>query len=80
MSDLPSGPAHVAEDAVRVGTRLRCDDGFDCMDAGSVVTVEADEAGDLFVPCRCGRHYLDGQLGSPDDDHVFVGFWLEEAA
>lgn len=72
-------------DRVKVGTRLKADGGFTCLNAGEVVTVEADSSGDLFVMC-CGissdgdkpysderdqEHYLEGQ--EHDDVPFYVG-------
>ena len=53
---------------VSAGDILNVDAGFDCM-AGRV-TVARGETGALYVPCACGRHYLDGQA---DSDGVLVG-------
>ena len=50
------------------GDILIADVGFDCM-AGRV-TVACNETGAPYVPCACGRHYLDGQT---DGDGVLVG-------
>jgi hypothetical protein len=50
---------HISQ--IKPGDTLIADDGFDCLEHGQSVVVEAD--GDyLFVPCKCGRHGLDGQL------------------
>ena len=55
---------------VKVGTKLKADGGFTCIDEGTILTVYNDGTG-LYVPCRGpdgaswtsnGRHYLDGQL------------------
>lgn len=48
---------------VRAGTVLQPDAGFTCMKAGTAKVVARDRHG-LFVPCRCGKHYLDGQLSA----------------
>jgi hypothetical protein len=58
-------------DKVKKGTLLRCDDGFTCIRAGTVVKVRKDSSG-LWIPCREGRHYLDGQLN--DSGSGYVGF------
>ena len=69
---LPSY-AHVSE--VKVGTKLRTDGGFTCIDGDQVLTVEQDERGELFIPCDRGRHYIEGQL--EDGDH-YIGLSLVE--
>ncbi len=58
---------------VRQGIRLIADDGFICLTAGAICEVQCDEADALYVACRLGRHYLDGQL---DDGDVYIGFRL----
>lgn len=60
---------------VTAGTKLVCDGGFTCIAAGSTLEVQASDTGNLYVPCRHGRHYLDGQT---DDDGVIVGLSLAE--
>jgi hypothetical protein len=59
-------------DNITIGTALKSDGGFNCLDCGEVVTVAEDKDG-MFVPCRCGRHYLEGQV---TDEGVLVGFAL----
>ncbi len=54
---------------VRAGVRLRCDGGFTCINEHDVVTVREDPEGQLYVECRNGVHYLDGQA-SPDGTYV----------
>jgi hypothetical protein len=53
---------------ISAGDSLFADAGFDCMNGR--VTVACNETGALYVPCACGRHYLDGQA---DGDGVLVG-------
>lgn len=48
---------------IKVGDRLIADDGFDCIDEDEIVEVAADESGQLYVPCRDVKHYLDTQQG-----------------
>lgn len=58
---------------VAAGTRLVPDDGFDCLAEGETITVQADRAGRLYLPCRCGQHFLDGQS---DDGVTLIGLRL----
>lgn len=48
------------------GMQLKADGGFTCIREGAVVTVTKDPLrkgfAALYVPCRCGQHYLDGQI------------------
>jgi hypothetical protein len=60
----------LALDEVKPGDRLVADGGFTCISDGEVLVVETDDLG-LFVPCRAGRHYLDGQ---EDVDGRLIGF------
>jgi hypothetical protein len=55
------------------GDSLIADAEFNCINAGRV-TVARNETGALYVPCACGRHYLDGQA---DGYGVLVGLWKE---
>lgn len=52
-------------DDVKAGDKLTPDDGFDCLKVGSVLVVQADADGKLYVPCDEGNHYLNGQIGGP---------------
>lgn len=54
---------------VRVGTKLRADSGFDCIEPDTILTVANNDG--LYVPCSCGMHFLFGQ---PDDDGFLIGF------
>ena len=61
---------------IEAGTVLQADSGFACLGIGARVTVRASRRfgsnpikTDLFVPCRCGRHYL-----TPDDTGRIDGF------
>lgn len=47
---------------VKAGDTLVADSGFDCIESGAHLVVEADDKGGLFVACKEGRHYLEGQL------------------
>jgi hypothetical protein len=59
-------------DQAKPGVSVVADDGFTCIKGGTVLVIEQDEEGELFVPCAQGRHYLDGQL----NDDEFVGLTL----
>lgn len=60
--------------ALRPGDQVEADGGFDCIAAGQVLTVEADDGGDMFVRCSYGNfHYLDGQIDG-GSDHL-IGFY-----
>ncbi|TPM39616.1 hypothetical protein [Mesorhizobium sp. B2-3-4] len=56
---------------VKAGDRLIADGGFDCIKANEVLTVRSSVLGSLYVPCGCGKHFLDGQEG---DDGKLIGF------
>jgi hypothetical protein len=56
---------------VKAGDRLFTDGGFTCMPGGELKVVREDGDG-LYVACRDGRHYLDGQL---DEQGRLVGFY-----
>ncbi|WP_370677595.1 hypothetical protein [Pleomorphomonas sp. PLEO] len=53
---------------LKAGDVVSADGGFDCLAEGPHV-VEKDDHG-LFIKCREGNHYLDGQ---EDDDGNLVG-------
>ena len=72
---------------VKAGTILICDDGFTCNPAcasrmvfrdrdtkGSMKSVPRHARSRLYIRCKDGRHYLDGQV-SATGTH-YVGFWL----
>lgn len=56
---------------VRAGNYLELDNDFTCM--SGTVCVGIDDEEKLYVPCRSGRHYLDGQL---NDAGYLVGMYL----
>lgn len=66
--------AHVSR--VKAGTVLVADGGFTCIKEGAKKKVRRDKSGGLYVLCKEGRHYLDGQLGwRPDTIGQYVGFY-----
>lgn len=69
LTDKNGRPYALLEE-LRDGQRIELDDGFECLnheaDRPTTRTVLADDAGRLFFTCRCGRHYLDGQLEGGD--------------
>jgi hypothetical protein len=52
---------------LKPGDTVIADAGFTCMAAGPKI-VESDDGRGLYVRCRRGRHYLDGQ--ETDDDEL----------
>lgn len=64
MCDCPR-PITTYEE-VRVGSRLKADNLFTCLDDGDIVEVLAGSGNDLYVMCRDGRHYLDGQINEAE--------------
>lgn len=78
LTDTAGRPwALVAE--IKAGSVVEMDNGFpedDCGLNGKLLTVEADEDGDLYVNCNSGKHLLDGQS---DDGVVYVGVYHVKA-
>lgn len=62
--------------AVKVGDKLECDPGFTCVARGAVRIVKRDTSirgfGGLYIDCKDGQHFLDGQLG---DDGELDGMY-----
>jgi hypothetical protein len=58
---------------VKKGTILYTDAGFTCMPPNARREVHEDEHG-LWIACRRGRHYLDGQI----DRNLYVGLTLNK--
>lgn len=67
-----SGRMYATHAKVRAGDWLEADGDFTCLNSGDVVQVRESGAGDLFVPCREGRHFLDGQ---EDSEGNYVGLY-----
>lgn len=63
---------------LKPGDVLIADADFDCMESGGSYLVKTDEQADLYVQCRCGRHYLDGQ--TDDDGKTLIGLSKASAA
>jgi hypothetical protein len=62
---------------VDIGSKLVVDDGFACIKPRTVRHVWGNRTG-LFVKCRCGRHYLDGQIEPHANGAFYVGMYLVE--
>lgn len=59
---------------VKVGSLLQCNDGFTCLPKNAQRYVHEDD-GELYIVCKCGKHFLDGQI-SFDDKEEYVGLYL----
>lgn len=57
-----SGRAYAKIDDVKVGSKLECDGGFDCMKEGEIRHVQMDRTGELYIRCKEGDHALCGQI------------------
>jgi hypothetical protein len=72
-----AGRGYAALDELRDGQRIEFDTGFDCLnheaDRPTTRTVLTDERGKLYVVCKDGRHYLEGQLG--EDRRSLIGVY-----
>lgn len=55
---------------LKAGDIVLTDDGFTCLAEGEH-RVEADEDGDLYIPCSDGKHFLSGQ--EDDETGELVG-------
>lgn len=64
---------------VEAGSVLKADGGFTCLRAGAERPVEQDDGG-LFIRCRSGKHYLDGQRERTARGVVLVGLALVRPA
>ena len=47
---------------LKAGDQLMGFEGWECIPASAVRTVFEDEDGDLYLRCKQGKHYLDGQI------------------
>ena len=75
---MTGGPAILAIDAVKVGDLLRADGGFTCLNDGELCLVHEGPSGGLYVECRSGQHFLDGQINEAGT--AYTGFWMEKRA
>lgn len=57
---------------IAAGDTVRVDDGFTCMKKWSTKEVKVDPEGELYIDCKCGGHYLNGQLHRK---HYYVGIY-----
>jgi len=69
IEQLETGFAREGE--LVAGSIVAVDGGFTCLPEGARHIVQQGVGG-LFIPCRAGRHYLDGQL----ENGVYVGLSL----
>ena len=63
---------------LEVGDTLIVDDRFECLPKDLLVTVQEEDDPEnndpLYVNCKCGRHYLDGQIDWDGKDGVGEGY------
>jgi hypothetical protein len=53
---------------------LECDGGFTCLQKGELRRVYlSEQGGGLFILCKAGHHWLDGQID--DATHAYVGLY-----
>lgn len=72
------GRAWAVLSEVKEGDILECDGGFGCLPYRARLQVRRDptrEADALYVDCKGGHHYLDGQLGYGRDRKALIGFY-----
>ena len=74
MTKNTTGRLYAKKADVKVGSILEPDGGFDCMECGAHLTVEAGEGNSLHVPCATGFHNLDGQLIGTDGSY-YIGLY-----
>lgn len=77
MSDIhvPENRVYkVPVSSVKEGTKLIADNNFSCIKGETVLTVQTDKWGRLFVDCDEGRHLIDGEIFSIDGCDYYVGF------
>ena len=75
MSRDTNGKAYATVDAVKAGDVLIADGGFTCIDKDAELTVESDPAHGLYVPCRDGKHFIDGQIEHKDGVDFYIGLY-----
>ena len=63
---------YAKESEVTEGTVLEAESGFACLPEGATRKVHKDFTG-LWIACRNGRHYIDGQL----DNGQYIGLFLK---
>ena len=54
------------------GFIVQVDSGMNCIPANATRVVQQDSYG-MYIKCRCGHHYLDGQLA--DEGDFLVGIY-----
>lgn len=65
---------------LKAGDKVQVDDGFTCIVKWGHRLVRQDSTrpgiDGLFIDCRSGRHYLDGQLD--DDSDFLIGVYMDQ--
>lgn len=74
--DLHGRPYLTAAEATP-GMVVQVDDGFTCIGKWQDREIQKDADG-LWIKCRSGRHYMDGQLS--DDGKTYVGVYRRNSA
>ena len=64
---------YLKRDEIEAGMSVECDGGFTCIPAFARRVVQSDN-GDLWISCRHGRHYLEGQLNE-SGEYVGISAW-----
>lgn len=62
---------------IKPGIIVQVDNGFTCIGHWQKRIVEQDEDGRLWIKCKSGHHYLDGQA---DDGEHLIGIYKVEGA
>lgn len=58
--------------SLKAGDTIKVDDGFTCIKKWTTHIVQENESG-LFIKCKDGNHYLDGQL----NEKFYVGIYKQ---
>ena len=75
--DLPidtRGRPYALVGTLKAGSTIVCDDGFTCLLPWREIVVRETDR-ELWIPCRYGHHYLEGQTSGPMKKRYYIGIY-----
>lgn len=69
------GRAYKLMAETKAGDIVSVDADFECIKSWDTRAVYADDEGKLWIPCKSGKHYLDGQEDQRDGTDALIGIY-----
>lgn len=66
-----NGRKYLTINQAKPGLMIECDDDFTCIRENDSKIIQSDDDGSLYITCKEGKHYLDGQL----QNEIYIGIY-----